>query len=483
MRRAVYSLRVLGSVLVAAAFLAGVASAVLWTRSSAAWNEHLSRSYYTGKMLYGSLTGGLAAPAGVAVTALEAADRVRAGRADFEQISGVPRPALVTIVPIHQPPAEGARGHNLALAVVSAKLRYPLAEISFAAGQGAAETMGALARIIASHCSDPVIFASLDNGPWLRIDGTGVWGCGAAPPDHRLNAVLLALLGLTIAVTVFLDMSSHFERFAGLLRSRRRLGGPDRYETEGPQELREIVSAVNAYLEAGREQLEKRAMVLSGVSHDLGTPATRLRLRAALIEDAELRQRLEQDIDQMTGIIESVLNYTRAEINAEEPRQISLTSLIEALVADYSDTGQPVEFIRTSGAAVQGGRSLFMSRRGQSALPDERRVIVTARPVALQRALSNLIDNALKYGRRARVELETGADVATVIVEDDGQDHSPADLEELIAPYRRGKNAGAIRGFGLGLTIVASVANMHGGALAFETGKTGIRARLSLQRN
>ena len=72
------------------------------------------------------------------------------------------------------------------------------------------------------------------------------------------------------------------------------------------------MSAVNSYLENEREQLSKRAIVLSGVSHDLGTPATRLRLRAALIKERDLCEKLEADIDSMTEMIESVLTYTRA---------------------------------------------------------------------------------------------------------------------------------------------------------------------------
>lgn len=483
MKQALHSLRFFGIALALTAFVCGLASAVLWMQSAAAWERHLTRSYYTGKALFATLTAGGNPPAGVEITPLSPADQALAAEAAFSRISGTPRPALVTNVTIQQAASAQQPAHTLSLAVVAAELRYPLAKISFRDDTGAADTLGALTRIMASHCSDPVMFASVDTQPWQRIDGTAVWGCAAAPSDYRLIAVLLAVVSLGVMVTVFLDMTSHFDRFAALLRSRRRLGGPDSYETSGPRELRAIVAAVNNYLETGREQLEKRAMVLSGVSHDLGTPATRLRLRAALIDDPDLRQRLERDIDQMTGIIDSVLTYTRTELDSEEPRQISLTSLVEALVADYSDTGQPVTFRPSGAQKVQGGRSVFMLRRGQGTLPEERRVVVTARPVALQRALSNLIDNALKYGRRATVELEADADTATLIVEDEGADYLPEDLEKLVAPYRRGTNTDSVQGFGLGLTIVASIASMHGGTLSFEAGATGIRARLSIERN
>lgn len=97
---------------------------------------------------------------------------------------------------------------------------------------------------------------------------------------------------------------------ADRLRVRRALGGPTTYEAEGLRELRKIVDALNTYFEAERSHLQERAAVLSGVSHDLAAPATRLRLRAALIQDCGLREWLEVEIDKMTGIIESVLTYT-----------------------------------------------------------------------------------------------------------------------------------------------------------------------------
>ena len=109
-------------------------------------------------------------------------------------------------------------------------------------------------------------------------------------------------------------------------------------------------------------------------------------------------------------------------------------------------------------------------------------MIVTARPVSLQRAISNLIDNALKYARRATVELQTDAETATVTVEDEGSEASPEVIEKLMAPFERGANTSSISGYGLGLTIAATVAQLHGGGLSFESGAKGLRAVITLQR-
>ena len=184
----------------------------------------------------------------------------------------------------------------------------------------------------------------------------------------------------------------------------------------------------------------------------------------------------------MTGIIESVLTYTRAELDAEVPRQISLTSLVESIVADYQDVGSPVEFHGAEMVSVLGGQSLFMSRRGTGSLPGDDKVVVTARPVTLGRAVSNLIDNALKYGRRAKVGLEKDADNAVITVEDEGTNVTVADVEKLMAPYKRGSNTQMVGGYGLGLTIVSTIANLHGGTLTFEPGANGLRAKITILR-
>jgi signal transduction histidine kinase len=327
-----------------------------------------------------------------------------------------------------------------------------------------------------------VVFAKPADKPWVRVDAAEVWGCAAAPQDNRLWTIALACLSVGMIVTLVLNSAAQFAGFAQMLRNRHRLGGPASYDTAGPEELRDIVAAVNGYLEVERDKLAERAAVLSGVTHDLGTPATRLKLRSALIDDTKLRSKLEADIDQMTGIIESVLTYTRAELDAEVPRPVSLTSLIEAIVADYQDVGSPVVFAIPQEVPVPGGTSLFMSRRGTAALPPDDKVIVMARPVAIGRALSNLIDNALKYGRRARVHLARDADTAVITVEDEGADTTAADIEALMAPFKRGNNTRMISGYGLGLTIVSTIANMHGGTLTFAPGTNGLQAKITIAR-
>lgn len=477
------SLRFIGTTLVILAFIAGLWVAWTWVQSGAKWKAHLAAANAAGVTLYYALQNGTAPPEGVRVSEMAEVDQRLALQGKFQRLLAAPVGARVTNVPVLPDSENRITGKALNLTILSPDLVYKLADLPLRDGQTAAETTGWLFQQLAFYCSDPLVVAQMGSKPWVQIDGRAVWGCDAAPRDMRLWAVVAALLAIGALTTIAMNGSTEFTRFADQLRSRRRIGGPNRYTIQGPQELQDIVAAVNSYLEAEREQLENRAVVLSGVSHDLGTPATRLRLRAALIADQELRGKLEADIDSMTGMIDSVLTYTRAEMNVEAPRKLSLTSLIEAIVSDYEDTGRDVTLVQSRDMVVQGGSSVFMSRAGQGVLSGERDIVISGRPVSLQRAMTNLIDNALKYGRRATVELRTSADEVTIIVTDNGGQTTAADIQALLAPFKRGNNIQAVDGYGLGLTIVSTIAAMHGGTLRFEDASPGLRALLAIPRS
>lgn len=476
------SLRTLGTGLVLTAFAAGLLSMWFWMQSVNAWRAHQDRAFSAGVVLHGDLLRGSDKKGAISIRPLSPGDQRLALAGEFGQLSGAPKPTFVTNVPITAGSEDPLDSKRLDFAVLSADLVYPLANLPPQTGNTAQSATGDLARLLASYCSDPLVLAQVDDARWVQIDGLSVWGCGAAPSDRRVLAALVAMVALAIMITSALNISSAFTNFAERLRVHRALGGPTSYEAEGPSELQKIVSALNTYLEAERSQLQERAAVLSGVSHDLGAPATRLRLRAALIEDNELRERLEAEIDKMTGIIESVLTYTHAEMNAEQPRKLSLNSLIEAIVADYQDMERPVTFRQSEDVVVRGASSVFMSRQGKGLVSGDRQIIITGRPVALQRAITNLVDNALKYGRRATVGLDADAEFATVTVDDEGAGTSAVELEALMAPFQRGNNVTAISGFGLGLTIVSAIAKLHGGTLAFEDFPGGLRACLRIVR-
>ena len=245
-----------------------------------------------------------------------------------------------------------------------------------------------------------------------------------------------------------------------------------------------MITAINAHLDVEQESLVRRATFLSGVSHDLGTPATELRLRIESIADSELREKLNGDIDQMTSMIESVLSYTQSEMKQEEPRQLSLVSLVETIVADFQDANQPVQFIEKDAPTISARTILFNStpRSLNPKLVQQHGGVIQARPLSLQRAINNLMDNAPKYGRKANVSVQTDSKTASIMVDDYGDGVSLEDLRELTIPFRRGHNATNVKGFGIGLAITSTIAEQHGGSITFQHWDQCVRAILSIPR-
>lgn len=461
------SLRVLASIWVGLAMLAGGLAVWLWMASDAAWRGHLDRAYIAGLALHDSVENGSMLPEGLRMIP----------RADPPALPAGWRQTLLTLTGGGRP--DLPRGSRLQIRIQSPDIQYPVAGVQSFGGASQAAGLASVTRTLAQYCSQPRLFVQSGEGPWLAVDGAAVWGCEAAPSDRRLLAGAVGLGALTLLLGWVAGVSGAFTAFARALADHRARSAT--LPEGGVEELRQTAQAVNAYMAQDRAALENRALVLSGVSHDLGTPATRLRLRTALIEDAGLRARLERDIDEMTTMIDGVLTYTRAEIGAEPFRQLSLSSLAGAVVADYQDVGLKVTLRASPPRPAQAG-TLF-SRPSSRAATDSHVLLMRGQPTALRRALSNLIDNALKYGREAVVLTGGDADEAWITVTDRGSVLTEADLTRLTGAFQRGGNAGAAPGVGLGLAIVSTIAAQHGGRLEFHRTPEGLEARLMLCRN
>ena len=477
------SLRALSFIWVALALMIGGIASYVWVNSNRTWDRHLANAYIAGiETYYALLTQ--SAINGVNVSPLNTTDSAQANQGNFTAISQVPKPGYLTLLTLKDTSQDGALKirSEIQIAVVSDQLTYPISELSLTDQEPSAYQFGALAQLMATYCSNPVVFARVDQLAWVRIDGATVWGCAAAPTDDRLWVAIALIILISILITHIANTTDTFGYFARALKSRQLVGGPDSYDTQGPKELLEIVDAVNDYLQFERDQLANRAIVLSGVSHDLGTPATRLRLRAALIQDHAIRKKLEADIDLMTTTIEGVLTYTRSESNSEQPQKIDLMSLIDAIVADYQDTGAPVTLRQTKVTEINASQQVFTTRKGTVPVSEAKAILSYVRPVSLRRAITNLIDNAIKYGRNASVTLQADSDHIYILIEDAGGPNRAAEMDDYLAPFKRGSGAQTISGFGLGLTIVATVARQHGGHIEFQDGQLGLMARLIIKR-
>ena len=212
----------------------------------------------------------------------------------------------------------------------------------------------------------------------------------------------------------------------------------------GPSEIRTLSQAFNRMSGALRAQESNRAVLLAGVSHDLRTPLSRLRLALELSRagiDPSVREGMQADIEDMDAIINQFLDFAR-EAAAEQPQaRADLNALVQALADRYRRRGQPVQ-------------------TQLSALPP-----LELKPMAMQRMITNLVDNALRYGA-GDVEIETSQDgaVAVLKVLDRGPGIPEQDVERVMQPFTRLDQARSdVQGAGLGLAIVDRVARMHGG--------------------
>ena len=178
-----------------------------------------------------------------------------------------------------------------------------------------------------------------------------------------------------------------------------------------------------------RIEQETKERNLAAISHDLRTPITRLRLRTELIEDTPLHDRFEADLDEVSSIIDGALDLLSLRSEPEDSHHFSLASLLESLVNDYSDTGKNVEFLPTEEVELQSAKSIFSSGE-EVTIRTENTCMMRGQPDKLRRAFSNLIDNALKYGGRAVVEVKpVSQDMISVGIRDFGPGIDPNLIE------------------------------------------------------
>ncbi len=226
----------------------------------------------------------------------------------------------------------------------------------------------------------------------------------------------------------------------------------------GPAEVREASRAFNRMREALLRHADQRAAMTAAIAHDLRTPLTSLRLRAELAPEPE-RGRMAEDIGRMDAMIAEALSLARGRHEEGERELCDLADLTAATVDDAVARGLDARTSHLEPAPVE------------------------ADPDALRRALGNLVDNACRYGRLARVSVRVEAGHAAVTVEDAGSEPPPTDLERLFEPFVRGEpsRSRATGGAGLGLTSARQIARRHGGEVTLKArSPSGLTAVLTL---
>lgn len=227
----------------------------------------------------------------------------------------------------------------------------------------------------------------------------------------------------------------------------------------GTVEMRQAASAFNGMQARLRRFVEDRTRMLAAISHDLRTPLTSLRLSAEDVEGAAERERMLAAIDEMTVMIEATLAFARDEAASVPRRRIDLTALVASIIDDMAAAGRAVTM---------------------ASVPS---VICECEPGALKRAVSNLIDNAVKYGKAAHVSIHTPPGAVEISIEDEGPGIPPEELTRVFQPFYRLEQSRSrdTGGIGLGLAIALSVVQAHGGEIVLANRpEGGLRATVKL---
>ncbi len=276
---------------------------------------------------------------------------------------------------------------------------------------------------------------------------------------------LLGVLGLFVAGIagwavrrVTRPLASLADAASGLARDLNRAP----LSEEGPQEVVRAAQAFNAMQRDLRRYLETRAHALAGVSHDLRMPLTRLRLRLERLPEGDLRNQIEADLAEMDAMIGSTLEYLGAGSATEKLVRLNLNALLEGVVEDFEPLGARITV------------------HGEVLAP------VLAQPQAIRRCVTNLLENARRYGG-GQIDLRVidSAQAVEIRVEDRGPGVPQADFERVFEPYVRleASRARHTGGTGLGLAIARAIARGNGGDITLEARPGGgLAAVLRLSR-
>jgi signal transduction histidine kinase len=297
---------------------------------------------------------------------------------------------------------------------------------------------------------------------WISVsvklaDGRWLNAAAERPPAPPLGAAFLASFLISAAAIGIVGAAG--VRWASrpmrqLARAADRLGRGDISVTlpeTGPEETRLANAAFNRMRERLDRFVRDRTAMLAAIAHDLRTPITTLRLRAEFVEDEETRAALLSTLAEMQAMTEATLAFARGDAESEPSRPADLAALVESVIEDAAESGRDAAFEPSPALTI------------------------VCRPLALKRAVGNLVDNATFHGKRAHARLERRGDEALILIDDDGPGIPEADLERVFEPFVRleASRSRATGGTGLGLSIARSILRSHGGDVRLENRPEG----------
>ena len=292
-------------------------------------------------------------------------------------------------------------------------------------------------RIVAMRVDDTtMLFTPVSSDPFLTSDFVG-----------RGSYILVALITLILLFSAFAvwAIMLPLRRISVAAMNADISDDGEVFEERGSAELVALAKALNSMRKRIAIMVESRTRMLRGISHDLRTPLTRLRLKAERLPADPLREALLSDINHIDRLLGESLDYLRDSYRKEHVERIDIASTVQTICSEFADTGFDISY------------------RGPN------RLIVNCRPLAITRAVTNLCDNATKFASQVVVDLYAGSETIAIDVIDDGPGIPETLRQRVLEPFFKIDSArnDANSGFGLGLSIVAEIVQAHGGELEF----------------
>ena len=322
-------------------------------------------------------------------------------------------------------------------------------------GQSAPNAMRTYPRLTASVVAQ----VRLEDGSWATFDSQLQPEAWTWPYRALLSGFILLLAVVLLAVIGVRWVTRPLKNFAlAATELGKNIDRPPVPET-GPQEVVQAARALNEMQARLSRYLHDRTRILAAMSHDLKTPITRMRLRAELLDEESVRDKFTRDLTELETMVSGTLDFMRGLETSESLQPIDMNALLESIQDDAQELGQSVE---VTGSATRP---------------------YLGRPTAMKRCLSNLLENAIKYGGAAQVRVIQLPASLHIVVSDEGPGVPEQELERLFDPFyrlesSRNRDHG---GTGLGLTIARGIAEQHGGSLILKNGlKSGLECHLDL---
>lgn len=289
--------------------------------------------------------------------------------------------------------------------------------------------------------SDFTISVQLNDSRWINF---------SFHPQNKAIFVQVVVISLeTIMAIMLLFFAWYIERFTEPLRQFKKAAEhlgihltANPLVEYGPPIVKETAEAMNLMQKRISDLINDRTRMLAAISHDLRTPITRMKLQIRMMQEEDVAKDLDTELNEMTQMIDQILAFTR-EANTQEPEiWLDVCSLLMSLVDSKVEQGYQVDFTT-----------------------NQEKVQLLGKPLALKRALVNILNNAVKYANQVNVVVNASNEKIIIIFQDDGPGIPEADLEKVFTPFYRVDQArsSGTGGSGLGLAITQDIIREHGG--------------------